>query len=75
MRFLDICRCQVDGGPAHMRAKAGIADRGMDPVLALLDGGIGQAHDHNGRVTVSRIDFDFDGVGVHSIHRPAINLG
>jgi hypothetical protein len=58
-----------------MGSETGIADGGMDPVLALRHGCVRKAYDDDTGVTMPGVDFNLDGIGVDPVNRPAVDLG
>lgn len=62
--FFDVGGGEVDGALAHGKLVAGTVHRGGNAFLGFLDGGIGQADEHDEGLAVAAIDLDLDGVGV-----------
>ena len=55
---------EIDRGPPARPKIAAIADRGRDPVAALLYRRIRQTNDHNVRIAIGGINLDLDFVSV-----------
>ena len=67
--LLDVGRGEVDGGAPGGRGEAGVRDGGPDAVLALADGGVGEADDHLvDLASAPRVHLDFNGHGVDAHH-------
>ena len=73
--FFDICGGKIDGGTPHMGSETGIADGGVNSVLALLHSGIRKAYNDDTGIPMPGIDFNFNGLGIHPVNRAAVNLG
>ena len=63
--LLEVGRGQVDHDAVDRPAESRVDDRPLDPVRALADRGLGQAHQHRlGRRRERDVDLDFHGGGV-----------
>ena len=73
--LFNIRRGQVDGGASEGEGEPGIDQGGHDAVARFLDGGIGQADNHDDGVAEAGIDFDFDRVGLDPVNRGRTDFG